>query len=231
MRQDPIKQYYNQTHLTENSRKGYYSEKVQFITGELAKLAKTKSLNILDIACNDGELTKHYGKYGQIMGIDINQQSVKKCQKRGVKCLQAEIGDLVKSHRQKFDVVIAGDIIEHVFDTDQFLIDISQVLKKNGVLLLTTANLASFGRRIMLLLGLNPFIEFSSRLPSKEFNVGHIRYYTVDNMKMQLEDLKFKNYQIYGDRINFTKDLAIPYAISKYLPTWSRNIFVYAEKK
>ena len=224
-----LETFYNTSHLTESSRKGYYDEKLQFITSYLKKFKKNQPY-ILDIACNDGEMTQKYGKYGEIMGIDINKKSVTLCKKRGIPCLCTDVKGLTKKYKSCFDIVIAGDIIEHVFDTDEFLRNIYTILKPGGVLLLTTANVASLARRGMLLLGLNPFLEYSTMLPNKEFNVGHIRYYTVGNMYEQMRYQKFKKVKIYGDKINILPSVSVPYAIAKYLPTLSRNIFCYAEK-
>lgn len=224
-----IQNFYNKEYLSEISRGGYYKEKIKFVTDTLEGLSKD-NLKILDVACNDGELTKIYSKYGDILGIDINKNSVKLCQKRGLKCLQNDIYGISKNYKEYFDVVIANDIIEHVFETDDFLMEIRKVLKKNGTLILTTDNLASFARRFMLLLGINPFVEYSTHLPFKEFNVGHIRYYTVSNMKLQMKYVKFRDVKIYGDIINILPWLRIPYSIARYLPKFSRNMLVVAKK-
>jgi 2-polyprenyl-3-methyl-5-hydroxy-6-metoxy-1,4-benzoquinol methylase len=203
-----LEAFYNKAHLTEASRKGYYDEKLEFITSNLKKFKKNNPL-ILDIACNDGGMTQKYGKYGKIMGIDINKKSVALCKKRGIPCLCTDVKGLTKKYKNHFDIVIAGDIIEHVFDTDEFLNNIYTVLKPGGILLLTTANVASLARRGMLLFGLNPFLEYSTILPNKEFNVGHIRYYTVGNMYQQMRHQNYKHVRIYGDKINILPYLSI----------------------
>jgi SAM-dependent methyltransferase len=230
MKYDPdLVKFYNQKHLSKISTKGYYDEKRAFYFEYLETLVGSDR-KILDIACNDGTLTKSYKKYGDVMGIDINKDAIQKCRANGVKCLQTPVEGLPKKYDNHFDIIIAGDIIEHVFNTDNFLRNISKRLKKNGVLLLTTANVASFGRRIMLLFGKNPFVEYSTELPNVEINVGHIRYYTVDNMKEQLNHCGYKNIQIFGDRINLTENLFIPRVIARRLPTFARYMHVKAIK-
>ncbi len=226
-----ITEFYNKNHIKEISRKGYYGEKLEFYIENLSKInSDKKNLKILDVACNDGELTKKFEKYGKVLAIDINKDAVKKCRERGIDCLCTDIYGLPKKYDGYFDVIIAGDIIEHVFDTDEFLKRLYILLKKDGTLLLTTANIASIGRRIMLLMGKNPYTEFSTLLPNKEFNVGHIRYYTVENMREQFNMIGFKNIEIFGDKINLTSKLSIPRAIAKYLPTISRYMHVVGIK-
>ena len=222
----PLFNFYNQKHLTEISKKGYYPEKINFITTRLKKLSLSKNLQIIDVACNDGTLTKIYSKYGDVCGVDINKRSVTTCRKKGIVCIHSDIDSLPVKYQNKFDVVVATDIIEHVFDTDKFLINLKKLLRPSGTLLLTTANVASIGRRTMMLFGKNPYLEYSTKYPNVEINVGHIRYYTVKDMEIQLSGLGFKDIHIYGDKINITSTISIPHVIAKWLPTISRYMFV-----
>lgn len=219
--------FYNQKHLIEISKKGYYPEKINFVTDKLRELSLSKKLQIIDIACNDGTLTKIYSKYGDICGVDINLRSVIACRKKGIDCIHSDTDSLPARLNNKFDVVVATDIIEHIFDTDKFLLNLKKLLKSDGTLILTTANVASIGRRIMLFFGKNPFLEYSTKYPNVEINVGHIRYYTVKDMTIQLSGLGFSDIHVYGDKINITGTISIPHPIAKWLPTISRYMHVY----
>ncbi len=210
------------------SRMGYYGEKKRFFSETLQRLQHTDM--ILDIACNDGELTTIYAAYGKTIGIDINPEAIKACRQRGLECICCKVEDLSPRYDNSFDVIIAGDIIEHVFDTDSFLSAIHKLLKPSGSLLLSTPNIASLGRRLMLLAGINPFVEFSTRLPNPVVNVGHIRYYTQKNMQDQLALCKFRNINIYGDRINIGPNMYIPYPAARHIPHIARNLLVHAIK-
>lgn len=224
-----LEDFYNRDYLQKISRRGYYLEKINYITSILSSIQR-EDLRILDVACNDGELSEIYSRYGKVVGVDIDKKAVKKCRQRGIKCLCTRIEEMPKKYLNYFDVVVAGDIIEHVFDTDLFLASIKAVLKKGGVLLLTTPNLVSLARRAMVLLGINPFIEFSLSLPSKEYNVGHIRYYTKDNLEQQLKTQGYKKITIVGDRINLPFSFYVPHILAKFLPTFSRNLMAFVEK-
>jgi 2-polyprenyl-3-methyl-5-hydroxy-6-metoxy-1,4-benzoquinol methylase len=211
------------------SKRGYYAEKISFFINVLSKY-KNGNITILDIGCNDGELTEKYSNYGKVLGIDINEKGILECKRKGLECKKMDVMDLDKKYHNNFDVVIAGDIIEHVLDTDKFLLNCRDFLKKGGLLLLTTPNVASLGRRIMLIFGKNPFLEYSLNLPYKDFNVGHIRYYTRGNLEEQLTNCGFKNIHIKGDKINILDWLVIPNIIAQFLPNVSRNLMVICEK-
>lgn len=223
-----IKKFYSDKRMSNVSKRGYYPEKFNFI---LEYLKRHKGVKLVDLACNEGYLTKKYSKYADVVGVDINPASVKKCKERGIECIHADVTKLPAKLKNKFDVVVANDIIEHIFDTDEFLREIKKVLKKDGTLLLTTANVASIGRRIMLLFGKNPYLEYSVELPYKDFNVGHVRYYTLKDLEDQLKYHGFENIHIYGDRINITSKHYLGYDIAKFLPSISRNFLVSAVKK
>ena len=65
------------------------------------------------------------------------------------------------------------------------MINVKKVVKKNGYIIYSTPNIASLGRRLMLLFGKNPYIEVSNHKEINLFNapvVGHIRYFTLNTM-------------------------------------------------
>ncbi len=225
--------YYATKRISESSERGYYLEKIDFFEQTLAQICdrSAKPLRILDIGCNDGKLTNKYAKFGDVVGIDINRQGLNRAIKnKKITYICSDISGIKKKYKSYFDVVIAGDIIEHIFDTDQFLDDIKYVLKYKGNLLLTTPNLASLGRRIFLLFGYNPFIEYSIKLPNTDINVGHIRYYTADDLKNQLQFNKYNIARLLGSKINLSTKIAIPHFISKYFPNIAVCLMVHAQK-
>ena len=61
------------------------------------------------------------------------------------------------------DAVFAGEIIEHLVDTDSFIAEIARVLRPGGHTVITTPNLASFENRLRLLAGIYPISGGSSR--------------------------------------------------------------------
>lgn len=222
-------EFYNSESISLISHRGYYPEKVTFIENILSALPRKTKNKILDIACNDGVLTTKYMKYGEVVGLDINEKAIKTCKRKGITALCQDVSELGPKYNNFFDVVIAGDIIEHIFDSDTFLENIYRVMKPNGRLILTTPNVASLPRRLMLLLGYNPFLEYSLRLPTKEYNVGHVRYYTKKDLIGQLVHFNFKIDLVYGDKIN-TGIFSINGLLPRLLPSISRNFMVQCHK-
>lgn len=215
--------YYNSKKESEKQRGGYNQYKIDHFVKCLKQIKGGSK--ILDIGCNDGTLAEEYKKFGRVYGVDINPVAVKSALEKGIdtKCANVfELRDVYPDNH--FDVVIAGDIIEHVLDTDLFLEIIYQVLKPGGLLLLSTPNLASLGRRIMLLFGKNSFCEFSTKIPPVKGskNVGHIRYYTCQNLYNQLKINNFRDISVRTDVLH------IPFVgESKFLAKLFRNFGRY----
>ena len=172
-------------------------DKIDFIVKETGSKKK-----VLDVGCNDGYIGEILLKNNNdVYGIDVVKKKLLIAQKRGLKVKDCDIErEQFLYPNSYFDVVILGDLIEHVFDTDELLKKCKKVLKKGGKLIVITPNIASLGRRIMLLFGINPFIEYSLELPPNKGYpaVGHVRYYTSKTLRLQLLHNGFKDIKIQG---------------------------------
>lgn len=195
------RQSFYQTLPEEFEKMGYNEDKFRFILNSVG----TK-LRVLDIGCNDGLIGSMLIEKGnEVCGIDIVKREVIKAKSRGIKATVVDIENQYLPYSPNFfDVVLLTDVIEHVFDTDLLLTKIYKVLKIGGVLLITTPNVASLGRRLMLLFGINPFLEYStSYIDHADSPVDHIRYYTHSDLRRQVVRNNFRSAYTKGDRVNF----------------------------
>lgn len=165
-------------------------------------LIKNSSNNkILDVGCYDGSISSKFLINNNIVyGIDASSDAVLIANNKGIKASVANLEEGFLFEDNFFDIVFMGEVIEHILDTDFFISEIRRVLKPGGEIIITTPNVASIGRRIMLLFGYNPFFEASFTFP-KYPSVGHIRYFTkkllIDFLKEKgFETINFKSYII-----------------------------------
>lgn len=237
------------------NKQGYYAwdhqsfsqDRVKKLTSELiVVLAQNKKLTVLDLGSGTGEWIyqipqrfPQHSYYGcDLAGTVITQN------KKNKKNIHWSVQDIQKtSYKDKmFDVVIAGEVIEHLSDTDSFLADIHRVLKPKGLLFLTTPNLASWLDRCMLLMGLQPFSTEVSNLsrtfgresfykllllPSKSDSAGHLRCFTKKALfsvlshfrLVPVKDIPCHVHNILPNKI-----------ITRLMPSMSQNILVIAQK-
>ncbi len=123
-----------------------------------------------------------------VIGIDLSHPALKTSLGRGISGVLADFDGLgLPIQSGSVDVVILNEIIEHVVHTDELIDEIYRILKFDGVLLLSTPNLAAWFNRIALLLGVQPaFSEVSYRhvygRPGSDV-VGHLRLFTLRSLK------------------------------------------------
>lgn len=130
----------------------------------------------LDCGCGDGKVAEYLVKKlssSGALGVDICAEKVNLARRRGV---SAEVINLDTKELpfpdNSVDMVFCNHVIEHLFDPDHLLSQLHRVLKKNGILVMTTPNLAAWYNRILLLFGFQPhFTEVSRR-----HNVGKLYY-------------------------------------------------------
>ena len=79
------------------------------------------------------------------LGIDIDKKRVDILKKKGfdVMCDDAITLVKLKETNRKFEVIFAGEIIEHLENPFQFIENLKELLKPDGVIILTTPNIYS----------------------------------------------------------------------------------------
>ncbi len=94
--------------------------------------------------------------------------------------------------KESFDAVFCGDVLEHIYDTENLLMKINALLKNGGYLIISVPNIASWYNRGFLLLGFMPtWIESSVRTytgnPFIKEGVGHIHAFTRRSLSELLD--------------------------------------------
>lgn len=123
-----------------------------------AQLVKGKT--VLDAACGEGYGSSLLAETAsRVTGLDIDKEAVEQANKKyGVEKLSYCSGSVEKLpfEDQSFDVIVSFETIEHVGEEIQknFLSEICRVLKKDGVLIMSTPNKAVYTD---LVEGQNPF--------------------------------------------------------------------------
>ena len=118
------------------------------ILDKLRKRSSDKSLKnikVLDIGCGGGLLCEPLSKLGaKVVGIDASEKNIK-IAKTHAKKSKLKINYYCASpenfiSKEKFDVILNMEIVEHVEDVNLFLKESSKFLKKNGIMFIATLN-------------------------------------------------------------------------------------------
>jgi SAM-dependent methyltransferase len=196
---------------------------------------KNKSLKLLDIGCDDGVFSSSFMALGyDVSGIDIRKKEVILAKKRGIKAVVGNAEHRFPFNNNAFDAAYSGDIIEHLYDTDYFLSEVSRVLKPGALFVVTTPNLASLSNRIRLLLGKLPI---GSEIRLGQDMAGHIRNYTFPALEQQLRKHNFSIARKVSSNQMFPAKFRIPILrniaikLGDYLPNIGSHIIIAAKKR
>ena len=104
-----------------------------------------KNIKILDIGCGGGLLCEPLSKLGaKVIGIDASEKNIKIAKTHARKS-KLKINYYCASpenfiSKEKFDVILNMEIVEHVEDVNLFLKESSKFLKTNGIMFIATLN-------------------------------------------------------------------------------------------
>jgi 2-polyprenyl-3-methyl-5-hydroxy-6-metoxy-1,4-benzoquinol methylase len=157
----------------------------------------SKSINkppkILDLGCGNGSLTHTISQHGyNISGIEESASGVELARKSYPDCqfIQASIYDPPdKEHQHVYDVVMAVEVIEHLFFPTALLRAARQYLKPGGRLILSTPYHGYLKNVALALTG----------SMDKHYGVlyegGHIKFFSVKTLTQLLEQQNYANIQ------------------------------------
>ncbi|MFA5993697.1 MAG: class I SAM-dependent methyltransferase [Parcubacteria group bacterium] len=185
---------------------------------------------ILDVGCYNGVYAKVFlDNKNDVYGIDASSDAVAEASKHGIKAIVANLEERFPFDDETFDVVHAGEVIEHLYDTDIFVSECNRVLKRNGTFIVTTPNTLSLARRILYLFGNGKFFEASNTFSAEERSVGHIRFFTKKLLKNFIEANGFKMNKFTSDYVNLP--LFRSNFLAKIVPTFGRILIMQFFKK
>jgi 2-polyprenyl-3-methyl-5-hydroxy-6-metoxy-1,4-benzoquinol methylase len=149
-------------------------------------------MRVLDVGCGEGVFAAELARAGaEIVGIDVAEEPLRRAHAR-----QPELDlRLVDGEGEwpladaSFDVVWAGEVIEHVADTAAWLSEVRRVLRSGGPLLLSTP---AHGPLTMLR------VAFSRRAFEDRFEPRgeHLRHYSRGTLMALLTDFGFHEAQV-----------------------------------
>ena len=102
------------------------------------------NINLLDVGCGGGLLSEPLTRLGaSVTGIDASDAAIKAAKRHSdlsglkINYITGDITTLI-SENKLYDVVVASEVIEHVFSPVEFLKGLKKLVKPNGKIIITT---------------------------------------------------------------------------------------------
>ena len=141
----------------------------------------------LDLGCGEGTFTSVLADAGAIaIGVEVADAALARARAAhpGLDFRPAPIDGPLPFDDQTFDLVWASEVIEHVADTERWIVEVRRVLAPGGRLLVTTPN---HGRAPLLIHGIERY--------SEPFG-DHLHLYTRRSLRATLTEVGFKRVEV-----------------------------------
>ena len=134
-------------HVTNPVRLKYIKQNIKKFFGIKDPMQPLKGYKILDIGCGGGILAEPMARMGgKVTGIDVSKSNIESASEHAAdenleidyRCISVE--DLAASGAKKFDVILCLEVVEHVKNLPLFIESCAKLLKKDGLLVVSTMN-------------------------------------------------------------------------------------------
>lgn len=201
-----------------------HGKRFDYLLDTLKKFAPDKSAKILDIGRSPftNLLFREY-KNVTTLGLDTDITLLDKADLLPFDDVPHLVFDLNNSKSEKdwiklplFDVIIFAEVMEHLSIAPEFVLAfLKSGLKNNGIIICQTPNATAVGKRIKMLLGINPYDRFPLE---GETGSSHIREYTKKELIDLPRDMNLK--VVRHDYANYLKTNKKSNSILWYFSQW-----------
>lgn len=150
---------------------------------------------VLDAGCGTGRNLELYASHGLVEGVDPSEQAVRFCRGRGH--LEVQVGDAqsLPFEAERFGMVAATDVLEHVRDDARALAEFRRVAAADALLLVTVP-------------------AYSWLWSAEDERLGHCRRYSLPQLRRRAEEAGWR--PLLGTYFNLL--LLPPIALARRLP-------------
>lgn len=196
---EELKNYYENMYYQQN--KGNYES--EYSPSELKYFENTNKMikkcisrlgfenlekkTFLDLGTGDGWALDYFHKEGCVVtGVDYSDYGIKTHNKSVIEYFtKSEINEYVYSVKEsgiKFDIINLTNIIEHILNPEDLILELKEILASNGILIITFPNDFSNIQKILLE---NSMVECEYWVAYP----GHISYFNGKSFKLMVERL------------------------------------------
>jgi SAM-dependent methyltransferase len=121
------------------------------------RLVGGPGLRVLDVGCRYGALTRAYLDGNDVVGIDVDREALAQAARElGIETHWADAERPLEFPDGSFDVVVAGELLEHVREPAALVAEARRVLRPGGTFVGSVPNAFRLKNRIRFALGRPP---------------------------------------------------------------------------
>lgn len=177
--------------------------------GVIAELVGGPGLRVLDLGCRTGALTQHYARGNSVVGVDVDRRALAAAADRlGIETIWADVEDELPVAADSFDVVVAGELLEHLADPAAAVANVRRALRPGGRFVGSVPNAFRLKSRLLFAAGRHP-----------EPDPTHLQLFTPSALRTLLSEFD---------------DVQITFAVGRYVrvhPRLMARVQVFAARK
>jgi 2-polyprenyl-3-methyl-5-hydroxy-6-metoxy-1,4-benzoquinol methylase len=163
-----------------------------YIEEKLLKCIPTgKPLRIADLGCGNGYFANLLAEQGHaVTALDFSEEGIRIARQAYPKVSfhsMSVYDDLVAAIGKDYDVVVASEVIEHLFNPKAFMDNARALLAPGGLLVLTTPYHGYLKNCVLALTG-----KLDKHF-TVDWDCGHIKFFSVKTLGALVADKGFKN--------------------------------------
>ncbi len=181
----------------ERRGKNPFYERIRF--ERFIELIGDRNGRLLDLGCAEGVFASFLGDGYDYHGVEVSSKKIATARRRGLNVICHDLNHGIPFPDGYFDVVVAGELIEHMPNVSSFLAEVNRVLKPSGIFVGSTPNAASPSHYILDEI-INPMLLSRGKMGGR---FGHLYVFS----RAQLRAL----FELNGMRITeFTGNTLLP---------------------
>jgi len=144
----------------------------------IAELVGAADLRVLDLGCRTGALTQHFADRNLVTGLDVDHEALRRAGERlGIETVWANVEEGLPFADGTFDVVVAGELLEHLAAPKSVVDEARRVLAPGGRLVGSVPNAFRLKSRLRFAVGRHP-----------ETDPTHLQLFTPAALRALLAD-------------------------------------------
>jgi len=207
----------------------------------LKMLGRGKNSRLLDLGSGDGTLSSAIQNIGwDVTGLELDPYDTDLARAKGLNVVSGNVSDISELfHAERFDVVLAADILEHLSDPEKVLLNLVSLFRdKDSFAVVSIPNIANIVIRLQLLMGQFNYTDRGI------LDRTHLRFFTkksllqmIDQSSCLILEIRYTSIPVeflfgkYGQSkiVKFLQLLS--YSLAKVLPKLFAYQFVLKVKK
>jgi 2-polyprenyl-3-methyl-5-hydroxy-6-metoxy-1,4-benzoquinol methylase len=146
----------------------------------IAELVGGPDLRVLDLGCRTGALTQHFAAGNRVTGLDVDHEALERARERlGIETVWGNVEEGLPFADATFDVVVAGELLEHLAMPKSVVDEARRVLAPGGRFVGSVPNAFRLKSRLRFAAGRHP-----------ETDPTHLQLFTPAALRGLLSDFE-----------------------------------------